>query len=76
MVSPAEPGNQARILLKGSSTKKNKLAIKKAPLSVMENLARKSCLNFPFYPKNTTRKLEGKESQVQPKNCLDFEFGS
>ena len=29
-----------------------------------------------FYPKNTARKLEGKESQVQPKNCLDFEFGS
>ena len=23
-----------------------------------------------------SRKLEGKESQVQPKNCLDFEFGS
>ena len=39
-------------------------------------LARKSCLNFPFYPKNTNRKSEGKESQVQPKNCLDFEFGS
>ena len=39
-------------------------------------VARKSCLSFPFYPKNTTRKLEGKESQVQPKKCLDFEFGS
>ena len=23
-----------------------------------------------------SRKLEGKESQVQPKNCLEFEFGS
>ena len=41
-------------------------------------LARKSCLNFPFYPKNTTIKLEGKESQVQPSAefCARFLIGN